>query len=71
MFESHSSFVRACLPDEELAETAKTLQRALGRLDRTADISGVHRKFIEAGLDSCHRRSSDMAGDSIPDCEQA
>lgn len=56
-----------------MAETVKTLQRALDRLDPSHvenDASHVHEKFIKSGLDMCIRRSNDSASqDAVPDCQ--
>lgn len=58
--------------DGEMAETVKTLQRALDRLEPSQvdnDASHVHEKFIKSGLDMCIRRSNDSASqDAVPDC---
>ncbi|KAL7409134.1 hypothetical protein BDY24DRAFT_404344 [Mrakia frigida] len=55
----------------EMAETVKTLQRALDRLEPSQvdnDASHVHERFIKSGLDMCIRRSNDSASqDAVPD----
>jgi hypothetical protein len=52
-----------------MAETVKTLQRALDRLNlsQTDEHAHVHQDFIKSGLDMCIRRSNESAEQNVPD----
>jgi len=64
--------LRSLITDDELAETVKTLQRALDRLDASQvenDASHVHQKFLQSGLDMCIRKSNNSVfQEAVPDC---
>jgi hypothetical protein len=59
------------LADEEMADTIKTLQRALDLLENSQkdDQAHLHRSFIECGLEMLIRMGNDPAGDQeeVPD----
>lgn len=51
------------LSDDELAETVKTLQRALDKLGAFTESRERHERFLKENLDMCRRRSGPEANE--------